>query len=85
MNQCEDYPCCGHGPPPLGDSGGCPDEDGRFDCVTCGAKLPKGASSAICDSCRTSRFSSFAEDYDELDESYVDGFQRLASPFGEDW
>lgn len=24
MARCEDYPCCGHGPPPLGDGGGCP-------------------------------------------------------------
>jgi len=53
MNRCEDYPCCGHGPPPLGDGGGCPDEDGCFDCVLCGAKLPRRARSAICDGCRT--------------------------------
>ena len=55
MPRCEDYPCCGHGPPPMGDGGGCPDEDGCFDCVTCGSKLPRGASSAICNDCRTSR------------------------------
>lgn len=48
MSRCEDYPCCGHGPPPLGDGGGCPDEEGRFNCVLCGNKLPKGATSAIC-------------------------------------
>ena len=29
---CEDYPCCGHGPPPMGDGGGCPDSEGRFNC-----------------------------------------------------
>ncbi len=48
MPRCEDYPCCGHGPPPMGDGGGCPDEEGRFNCVLCGRKLPRGASSAIC-------------------------------------
>ncbi len=53
MNRCEDYPCCGHGPPPLGDDGGCPDEDGRFDCVLCHTTLPKGAHSSICDGCRS--------------------------------
>ncbi len=53
MSRCEDYPCCGHGPPPLGDDGGCPDEQGRFDCVLCHKKMPKGAHSAICDKCRS--------------------------------
>lgn len=48
MARCEDYPCCGHGPPPLGDGGGCPDERGRFNCVLCGTKLPRGATSSIC-------------------------------------
>jgi len=51
MSRCEDYPCCGHGPPPMGDGGGCPDSDGRYDCVLCGAKLPVGASSSICGAC----------------------------------
>jgi hypothetical protein len=55
MNRCEDYPCCGHGPAPLGDGGGCPDRQGRFNCVTCGTKLRRGATSAICARCRTSR------------------------------
>ena len=50
--RCEDYPCCGHGPPPLGDDGGCPDANGCFDCVTCGGKLPKGNHSSICDRCQ---------------------------------
>lgn len=45
---CEDYPCCGHGPAPLGDGGGCPDAQGRFNCVLCGRKLPRGATSSIC-------------------------------------
>jgi hypothetical protein len=52
MNYCEDYPCCGHGPAPLGDSGGCPDSEGRFNCVLCGVKLPRGNRSAICNGCR---------------------------------
>jgi hypothetical protein len=52
MARCEDYPCCGHGPPPLGDGGGCPNFDGTYNCVTCGRKLEKGARSSICDPCR---------------------------------
>lgn len=52
MPRCEDYPCCGHGQSPQGDGGGCPDEQGRFNCVTCGRKLPRGASSSICLTCR---------------------------------
>ena len=52
MNQCEDYPCCGHGPAPYGDGGGCPDWDGRYDCVECGTKMPKFAPSAMCRPCR---------------------------------
>ena len=52
MNRCEDYPCCGHGPAPLGDGGGCPDASGRYNCVECGRKLAKGARSALCTGCR---------------------------------
>ena len=52
MPRCEDYPCCGHGPAPYGDGGGCPDSEGRFNCVLCGRKLPKRATSAICTRCR---------------------------------
>jgi len=55
MSRCEDYPCCGHGPPTgisPGDGGGCPDEDGCFDCVECGGKLPNNSPSSICRSCR---------------------------------
>jgi len=51
--RCEDYPCCGHGPPPLGDGGGCPDAEGRFNCVECGRKLALSASSSICGNCAT--------------------------------
>ena len=63
MPRCEDYPCCGHGPPPLGDDGGCPDSQGRFNCVECGGKLPKRASSSICARCRNRVFSSEDRDY----------------------
>lgn len=51
--KCEDYPCCGHGPESTGgDGGGCPDAEGRFDCVLCGARMKKGQTSAICDDCK---------------------------------
>ncbi len=53
--RCEDYPCCGHGPAPYGDNGGCPDAEGRFNCVTCGEKMPRGARSAICARCHQRR------------------------------
>lgn len=50
MARCEDYPCCGHGPVSSGgDGGGCPDARGRFRCVLCGALMPPGKTSAICD------------------------------------
>ncbi|MDP3911990.1 MAG: hypothetical protein Q8Q14_16525 [Gemmatimonadales bacterium] len=63
MPRCEDYPCCGHGPPPHGDGGGCPDEEGRFKCVLCGKKMPENATSAICEDCKTSpRGRELAED-----------------------
>ncbi len=50
--RCEDYPCCGHGPPPMGDGAGCPDSEGRFNCCECGDKLERKATSAICSKCR---------------------------------
>lgn len=53
MTTCEDYPCCGHGPPPMGDGGGCPDAEGRFKCVTCGKLMANNVTSAICGVCRT--------------------------------
>ena len=63
MDRCEDYPCCGHGPVSTGgDDGGCPDAEGRFDCVTCGAKLPRGHHSAICKKCLHSRDNMSEED-----------------------
>lgn len=49
--RCEDFPCCGHGPAPHGDGGGCPDERGRFRCVLCGSTMKAGATSAICGGC----------------------------------
>jgi hypothetical protein len=53
MNRCCDYPCCGHGPVSTGgDGGGCPDKDGRFNCVLCGVLLEKRAPSSICMDCR---------------------------------
>jgi hypothetical protein len=61
--RCEDYPCCGHGPPPWGDGGGCPDAEGRFNCCDCGRKLPKGASSALCKSCMRKVTSDDFDDY----------------------
>ena len=69
MARCEDYPCCGHGPPPMGDSGGCPDERGRFACVECGRRMSPGASSSICQSCREARAYRY-EDLDEASEYY---------------
>ena len=52
MNRCEDYPCCGHGDG--GDSGGCPDAQGRFNCTVCGKKLARNVSSSMCGRCRVS-------------------------------
>lgn len=66
MNRCEDYPCCGHGPAPYGDGGGCPDSEGRFNCCGCGVKLPRGARSALCEGCRSNP-RCFECGYDYLD------------------
>ena len=55
--RCEDYPCCGHGPAPLGDGGGCPRTDPdtgaieAWPCAQCGAWLPRGATSSLCGGC----------------------------------
>lgn len=65
MNRCEDYPCCGHGPAPYGDGGGCPDSQGRFKCVTCSKTLPKGYRSAVCRECLESHIRRADEGYDE--------------------
>jgi len=68
--RCEDYPCCSHGPPPLGDGGGCPDSQGRFNCVDCGRKLPKGNSSSLCNNCITRMRS---DDWESERDYYDDG------------
>ena len=70
---CEDYPCCGHGPPPMGDGGGCPDSEGRFLCVECGRLMPRGASSAVCSICTKRQWCfrcghSWSECFCELEE-----------------
>ncbi len=49
MARCEDFPCCGH------ELGCCPDYDSsgkqlNMKC-TCGATLPIGRKSSICDTC----------------------------------
>ncbi len=63
MNRCEDYPCCGHGPESTGgDGGGCPDEEGRFNCVLCGHKMSRGVTSAICRKCKKPRSRMYSED-----------------------
>lgn len=46
MKKCEDFPCCGH---ELGD---CPDGQERLSCIDCGKKLPRRATSSICDKCQ---------------------------------
>ena len=54
MAHCEDYPCCGHGPVPQGDGGGCPRDTGAgqvWPCSSCGADLAIGASSSLCGGC----------------------------------
>lgn len=66
--RCEDYPCCGHGPPPMGDGGGCPDSEGRFDCVLCGRKLEAHAPSAICSACLRERQAMSDEEREYRDE-----------------
>lgn len=48
---CEDYPCCGH---TSGDP--CPKRDAKgriiMTCCECGARLPRGARSSICEGCQ---------------------------------
>ena len=44
--RCEDYPCCGHA------DGGCPNEDGSFNCYRCGRRLSRNAHSPMCDKCQ---------------------------------
>jgi hypothetical protein len=46
---CEDFPCCGH------QAGDCPSRDtqGRevWRCIECGGRLPRRATSSICQRC----------------------------------
>lgn len=47
--RCEDWPCCGHG-------NDCPDRDPEtgeeiWGCAHCGAPLPRGARSSLCNHC----------------------------------
>ena len=70
MARCEDFPCCGHQDPD--GTSWCPDEDGRFDCVLCYSKLPKGETSSICQGCMNRRrymdpFERELDDREELD------------------
>lgn len=52
MARCEDFPCCGH------ESGCCPDYDDEtgkqlnMRC-TCGAEVPLGSRSSLCEGCLT--------------------------------
>lgn len=68
MARCEDYPCCGHGPAPLGDGGGCPDAEGRFNCATCGRKLERNARSAICKPCIKHQSGLYSDDMTGQDQ-----------------
>ena len=70
---CEDFPCCGHGPAPMGDGGGCPDSEGRFDCTECGGRLARNAPSSICSRCRN-RMMSHHDDCGYDDNERTDYF-----------
>lgn len=56
MTRCEDCPCCGHG------DGGCPNQDGTFNCSNCGRKLTNPYSS-LCGKC-LDRMHKRLRDYD---------------------
>jgi hypothetical protein len=64
---CEDYPCCGHGENANGQPD-CPDENGQFGCVLCGAKLPITAMSSICHSCQRKQYCNNADGEDIQDD-----------------
>jgi hypothetical protein len=68
-DRCEDYPCCQHGPPPMGDGGGCPviltdgvDEWQQWRCASCGTLMVKGYGSAICQTCADAVVSCYQND-----------------------
>lgn len=78
--RCEDWPCCGH------EAGCCPDFDEagtqlNMKC-TCGATVPLGARSSICDGCMrrlmdedgevSDRPEPDEDEYDDVREQFVD-------------
>lgn len=63
MAKCIDYPCCGH------EDGGCPNEDGNFNCARCGARLPKKSHSAVCRKCHKVWQRQTDRGYDDFDYS----------------
>lgn len=81
--QCEDYPCCGHGPAPYGDDGGCPvmftDGTMRYYCsAKCGKLLSTDATSSLCIDCTKSIYDADGEgEYREMmQEEYDDVYAR---------
>ncbi len=91
MARCEDFPCCGH------EAGCCPDFDGsgkqlNMKC-TCGATVPLGSKSSICDAClRLAQIEDGdfpEEDYDEelardqiLERQELEDFEQADEYFG---
>jgi len=66
MNQCEDYPCCGH------ESGCCPDfdESGKqlnMKCV-CGASVPLDSPTSLCHGCLNQP--TMDDEYYDYDDEY---------------
>lgn len=70
MSYCEDFPCCGH------EAGDCPDSEGRFKCVGCGALLPRNNPDSFCAECHRNQVwldpedRDWFPDEDEDDEEY---------------
>jgi hypothetical protein len=63
MPRCEDFPCCGH------EDAGCPDEKGRFPCVSCGNRIPRNArSQTLCSPCLRPRRHGFHMDLTGQDQ-----------------
>lgn len=75
MPRCEDFPCCGHEP------GDCPSRrrDGSevWRCVECGGKLPRSASSSICERCMRLARRRVAQGLDMFPEGNDYGFANL--------
>ena len=82
---CEDYPCCGHGPAPHGDGGGCPDAQGRFKCVLCAGTMPARATSSICTRCQSDgtmmHEPGSPEWHDAMEEKYCGGLAPDGEPY----